>query len=267
MSTFHSQARSRDVVGRLLQSAWRYKALIAAAMLLGALLGYGWAARQPTLYEGTSWVFIANGCPTDVLCRPLRDHAQLMRSPPVLERAIKLNGSRISADALRQRLQVDVAWSAHVIRIRVADSTAKGAAQLANAVPAAYQQVVAPQARKVADQLSRARSELKTSLAETEAELVRNPNDPRLRAQRTAVADELSQVQRRLRAAHHQVLRKLAAAPKQPIISPSPGRAMVIGMLVGLLAAAVLVWWRTRRQGPTSRSSPSEPGPEMPSPA
>ena len=31
--------------------------------------------------------------------------------------------------------------------------------------------------------------------------------------------------------------------------------------------AAVLVWWLTRRQGPTSRSSASEPGPEMPSPA
>jgi len=266
MSTFHRQPSDGDAVAGLLQSAWRYKALIAAAVLLGALLGYGWAARQPTLYEGTSWVFIANGCPTDVLCRPLRDHAQLMRSPAVLQRAVKLNSSRISAETLRQRLQVDVAWSAHVIRIRVADSTAKGAAQLANAVPAAYQQVVAHQARKVADQLSRARSELKTSLAETVAELVRNPNDPRLRAQRTAVADELSQVQRQLRAAHRQLLRKLAAVPKQPIISPSPGPAMMIGMLVGLLVSAVLVWWLTHRQGPTSTSSASE-GPEMPSPA
>src|SRR5215218_7790317 len=141
MSTFDGQPSDGDVVAGLLQSAWRYKALIAAAVLLGALLGYGWAARQPTLYEGTSWVFIANGCPTDVLCRPLRDHAQLMRSPAVLQRAVKLNGSRISAETLRQRLQVDVAWSAHVIRIRVADSTAKGAAQLGNAVSAAYQQV------------------------------------------------------------------------------------------------------------------------------
>ena len=263
MNTIGGQGPGGDVVGRLLQSAWRYKGLIAAAALLGALLGYGWAARQPTLYEGTSWVFIANSCPTDVLCRPLRDHAQLMRSPAVLERAVKRSGGRISAETLRQRLQVDVAWSADVIRIRVADSTAKGAAQLANAVPAAYQQVVAHQARKVADQLSRARSELKTSLTETEAELVRNPNDPRLRAQRMTVADELSQVQGRLRAAHRQVVQKLAAAPKQPIISPSPGRATVIGMLVGLVVSAVLVWWLTHRQGPTSRSS----APEMPSPA
>jgi uncharacterized protein involved in exopolysaccharide biosynthesis len=109
MSTFHRQPSDGDAVAGLLQSAWRYKALIAAAVLLGALLGYGWAARQPTLYEGTSWVFIANGCPTDVLCRPLRDHAQLMRSPAVLQRVVKLNGSRISAETLRQRLQAEAA--------------------------------------------------------------------------------------------------------------------------------------------------------------
>jgi uncharacterized protein involved in exopolysaccharide biosynthesis len=45
-----------------------------------------------------------------------------------------------------------------------------------------------------------------------------------------------------------------AAVPHQPI-SPGPGRAMAVGMLLGLLASAVLVWWLTRRQGPTSRSS------------
>jgi hypothetical protein len=54
-----------------------------------------------------------------------------------------------------------------------------------------------------------------------------------------------------------------AAVPQQPI-TPGPGRAMAVGMLLGLLASAVLVWWRTRGQGPTSRSSAPEQGPEMP---
>jgi hypothetical protein len=45
-----------------------------------------------------------------------------------------------------------------------------------------------------------------------------------------------------------------------------PGRTMAIGMLLGLLASAVLVWWRTRGQGPTSRSSAPEHGPEAPRP-
>jgi hypothetical protein len=36
--------------------------------------------------------------------------------------------------------------------------------------------------------------------------------------------------------------------PNQPI-PRRPCRPMAIGMLLGLLASAVLVWWLTRRQG------------------
>ena len=63
MSTIHSQPGGGDAMGGLLQGVWRYRWLITAAVLLGALLGYGWAARQPTLYEGVSRVVLANFCP------------------------------------------------------------------------------------------------------------------------------------------------------------------------------------------------------------
>ena len=56
MNSFPRRSRGGDLVGRLLRSAWRYKGLIVAAVLLGALLGYGWTARQPTLYEGAALV-------------------------------------------------------------------------------------------------------------------------------------------------------------------------------------------------------------------
>ena len=62
MCIFHRQRRSGDVVGGLLGSAWRYKWLLAMAVLVGALVGYGWAARQPTLYEGVcghTWLTLA----------------------------------------------------------------------------------------------------------------------------------------------------------------------------------------------------------------
>jgi uncharacterized protein involved in exopolysaccharide biosynthesis len=286
MSTSHRQAHGRDVVGRLLQSAWRYKGLIAAAVLAGALLGYGWAARQPTLYEGVARIVLAGSStsPSDVLPVPpvdpgqhLRQQAQLMRSAPVLERAVKRTGSRISAETLDQRLEVDVAKDADVLTIRVLDSTATGAARLADAVATAYDQFLARQLRArafdMARQLQNRQSALKTRLAEIDAKLADEPNHPVLRAERDALVRQLSAVQSTLMqlmtAAERTqpvLVRERAAVPKQPI-SPSPGRAMVIGMLVGLLAAAVLVWWRTRRQGPTSRSSASEQGPELPSPA
>jgi uncharacterized protein involved in exopolysaccharide biosynthesis len=164
MSTVHRQPGGGGAMGGLLQAVWRYKWLIAAAVLLGALLGYGWAARQPTLYEGVSGM--AMDCPPNAQCVPVRSRAQLLRSPAVLERAVKLRGNRISAVALGQRLQVDVAPDTNLVTIRVVDSTATGAAQLANSVMLAYDQVVArQQARKVAEQLRRleARCELENT--------------------------------------------------------------------------------------------------------
>jgi uncharacterized protein involved in exopolysaccharide biosynthesis len=246
-------------------------------VLLGALLGSGWAASQPTLYEGVARVVLTAGSDTTSLPgeapQPpgepegyLRSQAQLMGSSPVLEGAVKLSRSRISVQTLRQRLEVDVAKDADVLTIRVLDSTATGAAQLADAVPAAYEQVVAHQSREAVARLLRARSKLKTRLAEAQTELARNPTDPRLLAECRVLTGQDGEVLRQLRALERSrpvLVWERAAVPKQPI-SPNPGRAMAIGMLLGLLVAAVLVWWLTRRQGPTSRSSASEPGPEMP---
>jgi len=284
-SPFHSQPPSENAVGRLLGPIWRSKSLIATAMLLGALLGYGWAAGQPTLYEGVARVFLAVGSDTTSLpgeasqppvepARYLRGQAQLMGSPPVLERAVTLSGSRISAQTLRQRLEVDAAKDADVLTIRVVDSTATGAAQLANAVAAAYDQFLAQQVRatslQIVRQLQNRQSPLKAQLAEIDAKLAGRPDNPGLRAQRDALAQQLSAIQSTLmqliptaERTRPVLMRERAAVPKQPI-SPGPGRPMVIGMLLGLLASVVLVWWRTRGQGPTSRSSAPEQGPEMP---
>jgi uncharacterized protein involved in exopolysaccharide biosynthesis len=276
-STFHSQPPSGNAVGRLLGSIWRYRWLITAAVLLGALLGYGWAARQPVLYEGVARVLLAapgTSLPGEASQPPveparyLDNQAQLMRSPAVLERAVKLSGSRMSAETLGQRLEVEVAPDADVLTVRVVDSTAARAARLADAVAAAYDQVLAQQWREsFRARVRQLQSALRARLAEMDAKLARDPNDSRLRAQREAVAEQLKQFETDWRSEvdRRRGLLERAAVPKQAI-QPSPGRkmTMAIGMLLGLLTSAVLVWWRTRRQGPTSTSSAPEQGPEMP---
>jgi capsular polysaccharide biosynthesis protein len=288
MSTFQNQPPSGNAVGRLLGSIWRYSWLIAAAVLLGALLGYGWAARQATLYQGVARVLLVAGSDSTALPgeapQPpgnpedhLRSQAQLMSSSPVLARAVTLSGTKISVETLRQRLEVEVAPDADVLTIRVVDSTARGAAQLTDAVTAAYQEVVATQlrdrSREVVRQLRDTRSRLQARSAELNADLARDPADPVLRARRAATAEQLSVVQSRLlqveaiaKRIRPSLVRERAAVPNQPI-TPGPGRAIAIGMLLGLLASAVLVWWRTRGQGPPSGASAREQGPELPSPA
>jgi uncharacterized protein involved in exopolysaccharide biosynthesis len=261
--TFHSQSPSGNAVGRLLGSNWRYKPLIATAVLLGALLGYGWAARQPTLYQGVTRVVLGAG--SDPTSLPpgepeghLRSQAQLISSAPVLERAVKQSGSRISVETLRQRLQVKVAPGADVLTIRMVDPTAKGAAQLADAVAAAYEAVLAQQIERQLEDMMR---RLQATLAGLDAELADRPDNRGLQARRTACAAQLTAVQRQLMgaAARPSVVWQRAAVPEQPI-TPGPGRAMAVGMVLGLLASAVLVWWLTRRQ----RSRSSEQGPNRP---
>jgi uncharacterized protein involved in exopolysaccharide biosynthesis len=279
-STFHSQPPSGNAVGRLLGSIWRYRRLVTAAVLLGALLGSGWAARQPTLYEGVARVVLAAPGTTSLPgetsqppvepARYLDRQAQLMRSAPVLERAVKLSGSRISTETLRQHLEVEVAKDTDLLTIRVLDSTATGAAQLADAVAVAYDRFLAQQLRATSLQMVRRlrniQSPLKARLAELDAKLADRPDNPVLRAQRDALAQQLSAVRSTLMQAeasagrnHPVLLRERAAVPQQPI-SPGPGRAMAVGMLLGLFASAVLVWWRTRGQGSTSSSSAPEQG-------
>ena len=250
MSSFPRQSRGGDLVGRLLQSAWRYKGLIVAAVLLGALLGYGWIASQPTPYEAAARV-ATNECPPTGFCTVLHRRAdpaqQLLTSPAVLERAVKLSGDRISAETLAQRLQVDVVPQTNLLTIRVVDSTVTGAAQLADAVAAASSQIVNRQSREAISLLQRRFNQLETRSVEVDAQLARHPNAPRLRSQRKAVAHQLSAV-RQAMVSGVPWLEPAGAAVAEPI-PRSRGRPVAIGMLVGLLASGTLAWWLGRPSG------------------
>jgi uncharacterized protein involved in exopolysaccharide biosynthesis len=249
MSSFARQSRGGGLVGRLLRSAWRYKGLIVAAVLLGALLGYGWTARQPTLYAGAAQV-ATNECPPTGFCTVLQRRAapaqQRMTSPAVLERAVKLSGGRMSAETLAQRLKVEVVPETNLLTIRVVDST-KGAAQLADAVAAASRQIVNGQSRAAISQLSRRFRQLETRSVKVDAQLARHPNDPRLRSQRKAVAHQLSAV-RQAMVSGVPWLEPAGAAVPEPI-PRSRGRPVAIGMLLGLLVSGALAWWLGRPSG------------------
>jgi uncharacterized protein involved in exopolysaccharide biosynthesis len=280
MSTFHSRSRSGNAVGRLLGSIWRYKSLITAAVLVGALLGYGWAARQPTLYEGVARVLLVAGSdrtslPGEAPPQPvgdpegyLRNQAALIGTTDVLELAAKKSKGQATVEDLRAAMAVEPEQDADLMTITILDESASRAATLANAIAYGYESFVEGQPRQLANQLRANRAELEARLDQVNAELAAEPNDTSLDRRRDALVDELKQLEKDLVRVEASVGVNLvnvepAVPPEQPA-QPAPRRAMVIGMLLGLLASAVLVWWRTHRQGPTSTSSAPEQGPEMP---
>jgi capsular polysaccharide biosynthesis protein len=261
MTTIETHPRGWDEVPGLLQSAWRYKWMIAAAVLLGAVVGYGWSSRQPTLYEGVSRVLLADpstipGVPPQQAGEPeryLRNQGELMSTQEVLKRAAARSGGRASPGELGQRLNVDVAPDSDVITIRVVDSTADGAAELASSVGAAYEEFIAERSRQAADDLRAARARLETRLRAIQAELTAKPNDDRLQRQREAASGELLEIERQLlttvRAAESNPVgvREDARVPEQPI-QPAPRRATAIGMLFGLVGSGALAWWLSGRR-------------------
>jgi capsular polysaccharide biosynthesis protein len=262
MTTTEMQSRGWEEVPGLLQSIWRYKWMVAAAVLLGGLLGYGFASRQPTFYEGVAQVILADpastasGSPQPAMEpeRYLRNQGQLMSSSAVLERAAKrAGGGAMPVSLLRKRTNIDVSTDSDVITIRVLHPTSEGAAAAANSVAAAYNEFVTQRSRVGVSQLKKVRSRLETRLASINGQLATQPNDERLRRQREPILEELAVVEKNLVVSEATAvsgpaqLHEEAAIPEQPV-QPAPRRMTAIGMLFGLVASGALAWWLSGRR-------------------
>ena len=293
MEGFEGQPRDLDEGPGLLESVWRYKWLVAVAALLGALLGYGWQARQPTVYEGSTRLLMSIGsgvlpgesaAPAEEPRRFLSNQAEVIASRPVLQRAANATGGRISAEILRKRMTVEVAEDADVITIRVRDATADGAARLAQAVGRAYDQFVIEQssqaAAKEVERLEGVADQLNAQLRQLRVDLRAGP-DPILEAKQEAAEREITatvgQIER---------LRTLAKAGSSPVqfqepipapeepVQPVPRRWAMAGLLLGLVGSAAFAWWLNSRaaeperaeQGPTAVDDEvgwARPGPAL----
>jgi capsular polysaccharide biosynthesis protein len=267
MEMFEGQPRDFDEGPGLLQSVWRYKWLIAIAALLGALLGYGWQARQPTVYEGSTRLLFSigsgvlpgnSGAPPQDPKRFLSNQAEVITSRPVLERAAKAAGGRVSPRSLRGRMTVEIVNGADVIVIRVRDASPGGAARLARAVGTAYHEFTIDESSQVAaaevKQLDATANEQKAQLDRLAVALQVDGDNPILQARQEAVVEQLKETvgQRERQAARAKngvspvQLHEPDPAPLQPV-QPSPRRGAMAGLLLGLVGSAALAWWLSSR--------------------
>jgi uncharacterized protein involved in exopolysaccharide biosynthesis len=273
METNDGQARGWEEGPDLLQSAWRYKWLIAVAALLGVLLGYGWAARQPTLYEaasqvlltGTPSISLADDAPPQPIGDPeryLRNQATLIGTTPVLELAAKKSRGQATVEDLRAGMTVEVEQDSDLMTISILDGNPNRAAMLANAIAEGYESFVEGQPRQLADQLRAKRAQLEATLDQVNAELATAPNDTSLQRRRDALVDELKRLEADLVRVEASVGTNLvnvepAVPPEQPA-QPAPRRTMAVGLLVGLLVSVALAWWLNSRRPAPETGMPVE---------
>jgi uncharacterized protein involved in exopolysaccharide biosynthesis len=260
----------------LVASVWRFRWLVAAVALAGAVAGLGFSTVQPVMYEGSSRILLArqSAGQTDGQSvepdRYVRNQAAFIMSPPVLERAVRLVKGQVTVKQLRKRLVADPSKESDLVTVRVQDPTARGAVELANAVGQAYEETALEQAKVGVDrtvgQLQETGRVLSRRLAGLEAKLQASPDDATTQVQRDAVKEQLAQVLKRVEElqlddtpGNPVALREKAELPDSPV-QPKPLRLAAVGGLLGLLVAAGLAWWLAwRRQAPSTSLQPPAP--------
>jgi uncharacterized protein involved in exopolysaccharide biosynthesis len=244
----------------LLESIRRYRWLVAAAVLVGALAAYTWSSTQPVMYQGVVRLYLdTSGDETDP-GRIVRSQAEFITSPEVLDRTLVLDGNRMSRKELERRLTVEPARDADVISITVLDATWAQAGALAERVARAYRESVARQASEAARQqaatLDRRQQQLASEIVSLNQKLAGDPQNERLLAIRKAKQDQLATLAQQVeqtrdsasRAANRaETVRESATVPEDPA-QPKPLRNAILGAVLGLVVSAGLAWWLNGRR-------------------
>ena len=250
----------------LAASVWHYRWLVGFAVFVGILGSWAFSTLQPVRYEAVSVILLKDPAAGQLFQdspqsvdsnRYVGNQAAFIASPPVLDRAARLAGGHISGKQLRERMETKPGRDLDLITIQVRDRTARGAAELADAIALSYQQVVVNQTRtgaaRAIRQLEATAAVLRDSLEALQGRIRTDPSDQALRAERIAVTNQLTRVveQTQELAVQSKVadpveLRVPAELPDQPV-QPRPRILMAGGALLGFAVGAALAWrlnWR-----------------------
>jgi capsular polysaccharide biosynthesis protein len=242
----------------LVESVRRYRWLVAAAVLLGAVTAFVWSSLQPVRYEGLVRVYLDIESDQPDPGRIVRSQAQFLTSPAVLDKTVALSGGRFTRKELEKRLTVEPARDADLITIRVLDATPEQAADLANQVVRAYREVSTRQAsdaaRRVIARLTRRGEQLEAEIATLDRQLQARPGNPGLEASRRAKVRQLDELNDQIEVAsgnaanrQSETLQEQAAIPEDPA-QPKPLRNAALGAMLGLVVSAGLAWWLNGRR-------------------
>jgi len=257
-------ARSGRNLAALLARRWHL--LLAVAIVLGAG-GFLFASLQPTMYSSTatmllndprnSSVFNSNNRIISDPSRYVRSQARYLTSTEVLTTARSLLHNQFTVEELRDHVRATSSDQLDQVTVTAADSTAEGAAAVANAVCQAYRQTIRNQtqtnAKSTTDELDQTIAALRGRITDLDAQLTSSGGsaDPSLSAARQAAATQLLTLQGRAdeiavdTATYGDGVQMFEQAdPPSSPAQPKPLRAVVVGAFLGLLLAAGVVWWR-----------------------
>lgn len=253
----------------LFEALWRFRLLVVIVVLAAGGAGYGLSFLQSTTYQAEARMILADpriagvfddGASITDLSRYVRNQAEFLESATVASRAIELlpPGRDLTVREATDSLSITPSPNLDLVAIRAIQPTARGAADLANAVADAYQQLIREQvqlnATSVISELEGSRLTLRDRAETLEESLAANPDNLAIQAERDALIAQLVTLNTRIEqitvnmALYGSGVQhfEAAEAPLSPA-TPQPVRNAAIAVVLGLLAAGAFAWWRAER--------------------
>jgi Mrp family chromosome partitioning ATPase/capsular polysaccharide biosynthesis protein len=247
----------------IVASLLRYRMIVVAAALLGALAGYGITQLLPVSYQAQASLILSDPGGPSILGGNnavgaserqvyLAKQVDIMTSRVVLQRARQLLDNRQSVSDVSEALEVQPSANMAGISIVTTSGDPRSAAALANAVATAYQQVTAERVVEQADQaiagLEKIRKRLQADLDATPA-----LPDGRQTSRQQDLAARITDLQQRelditTQGVYGAGVEWFERAEPPPSPSqPKPKLAVALGALLGLLGAGAWAWWAAAR--------------------
>lgn len=254
----------------LLEALWRFRWLVLVTALLAGGAGYGLSFLQATTYEAeagmiltdprTAGVFDDGSTVIRDLSRYVRNQAEFAESADVAIRAIDHlpSDSTLTVEGITSAVSVTPSQNLDLVTIRATQPTATGAADLANAIGIAYQELVGEEVAKNAnaaiDQLADSRDALRDRVDGLEGTLEAAPDNLAFQAERDAAIAQLVTLETRIEQINVNMALygsgvqyfEEAEVPVSPA-TPKPLRNAALATVLGLLGSSALAWWRTER--------------------
>ena len=252
----------------LIESAWRYRYWIVGMTVLFGVLGYGFSLLQSEVYEAEARIVLGDPRATGMLVdtargvvepeRRLVRETERITSRPVLDSAAdRLEGplAELTATDLSEAVSAEADVELEAIELTARMGTAEEAAEAANAVAEAYQDVVADdnqaQTQAAIEELNEARQEASARLEELQEQLEEDPEDGALQAEVEVAREQLTSISNRAQELAVDAalfgsgvdVYEPAQVPEAPT-QPRPLRTSAAAAVLAGLATGAIAWWR-----------------------
>lgn len=242
----------------IIESAWRYKAVIVAATIVIVIVGFFVSRLLPPRFEAISTVVVSdsdafNQDPPDPE-RRVRQEESRLTSQRVYRRAAEQLGG-LSVEDLKDVVDIAADPVAGEIEVTAGAPTRERAVAIANAVVDAYEQAN----RNTADErlqsaqaaLEQQAEDLRNQIRDVQGQVLGSEPSPMVAQQRESLQSQLSELDARSTelaadvALYGSGIKQIerAVAPDEPS-SPKPVRDAALAGIIGFCAASALAYWR-----------------------